>query len=83
MKRWDVKYCIDFKEKITFKARYVHMREKENRFLCSLEGEFLKDDKPFEPPLKYGMIDRAVTSLDPVYILTPIYYFLKLQVESS
>lgn len=82
MKEFDVKYLIDWEERIVFKANYIDIRE-DDGLLCSLEGEFLKDNRPFEPRLKYSMSNVGVTSRDPAYILGPIYHTLRLQRELS
>ena len=74
-------YFID--DKITFKADYVHIREEENKLICSLEGEFLKDDGPFEPSMEYFMINVGVAYRNPVSILRPVYHTLRFQRELS
>jgi len=81
MKEWGVNYTLD--DHITFQANYVHIREKENRLLCSLEGEFLKDDKAFDPPMNYQMKDVGITSKDLAVILMPIYHLFKVQREAK
>lgn len=74
MKQRGVNYFIN--EDVTFKAEYVHIRQENKRLLCSLEGEFLKNDEPFDPPMRYHMSDVGVTTQDKRAILTPIYYSL-------
>lgn len=74
MKERGVSYFID--KHVTFKADYVHIREEENRLICSLEGEFLKDGESYDPPMSYSMINLGVTTRYPIFILAPVYYSL-------
>lgn len=79
MKTYNLNFLVDGEENITFRSVYAHIDERENGLFCSLEGEYLKKDQPYDPPMTYEMSNVVVTTRDLVQILTPIYYFMQLQ----
>jgi len=77
MRIYNITCLIDQEEKITFRADKVEIEERGNSLFCSLDGEFLKNRNPFEPPVRYQMNNIGVTTRNLVDILTPIYHSLK------
>lgn len=79
MKERGVSYFID--ENVTFRADEIEVSHEEGRGLVYiLEGEFLKDGKPFDPPMPYS-IKRSIPIPYPAEVLKPIYDVLVQQRE--
>ncbi|MDO8511349.1 MAG: hypothetical protein Q7S55_04235 [Nanoarchaeota archaeon] len=79
MRTYNLAFLVEGEKDITFKSIYAHIDERENRLFCSLEGEYLKKNRPFDPPMRYKMSDVGVTTKNVVQIVTPIYRSLSLE----
>ncbi len=79
MKERGVSYFID--ENVTFRADEIEISREEGRGLVYyLEGEFLKDGEPFDPPMPY-FIKRSIPIPNPAEVLKSIYSTLVRQRE--
>lgn len=79
MRTYNQRFLVKGEKGITFQSKYAHIDERENGLFCSLEGEYLKNDRPFDPPMRYTMSDVGVTTKDLVQIVTPLYQSLTLE----
>jgi len=76
---YNITFLVEGEKDITFQTIYAHIDERENGFFCSLEGEYVKNDQPFDPPMRSKMENVGVPTRDVVKIVTPIYRYLKLE----
>lgn len=72
---------IALDEQVEFIADYFHIAHDGTRWVCSFDGQFLKDRIPFDPPMKYCLSSVGVMTQDKRAILKPIYYSLLLERE--
>ena len=79
MRTYNLAFLVKGEKEVIFQSIYAHIDERENRLFCSLEGEYLKNNQPFDPPMRYKMSDVGVTTKDIVQIVTPIYRSLSLE----
>ena len=79
MKTYNLNFLIDENENITFQSIYAHIEEREQGLFCSLEGEFLQNNAPFEPSMRYEMRNIGVTTRDINVILRDKYHFLVMR----
>ncbi len=77
---WNQTVCIE--ERVTFHAEAVEFTYQQNQILCSLDGEFLKEGKQFNPPLPYSMMNIQVSTDNLEQILQPIYQSLLMDRDS-
>ncbi len=68
-------------EKVSFAADYFSIVHNGARLICSFDGQFLMEDKPFDPPMRYSLNGVGVTTQDKIAILRPIYYSLLMERE--
>ena len=66
---------------VTFQSEYAQIEEKEGGLYCSLEGQYLKNGEPFDPPLHYFMADVGVTKRNLSQIIAENYQHLKPKEE--
>jgi len=57
MRTYNQIFSVEGEENIYFQSIYAHIEERDNGLFCSLEGEYLKNDQPFNPPLRDKMSD--------------------------
>ena len=79
MKTYNLTFLLYGEKDITFRSIYAHIDERENRLFCSLEGEYLQNGQPFDPPMRYRMDNTSVTTRDFSQIVTPVYRYLNLE----
>ena len=83
MKTYHLSFLVDSKEEIIFRSIYAHIEEREQGIFCSLEGEYLKENVSFNPPMRYKMSNIGVMTRDVVQIVKSIYHRLALERESD
>ncbi|HIG93068.1 TPA: hypothetical protein HA242_06565 [Candidatus Woesearchaeota archaeon] len=58
---------------IFFRADSLNFKNRGSQILCSLQGEFLYQQQPYQPPAVYSMVDTPVMTQNVEDILYPVY----------
>ena len=69
-------FLIDWKKDIIFKSEYARIEERDGALYCSLKGEFVEKEQPYQPPMTYEMDDFPVPTSIIEDILKDKYTFL-------
>lgn len=72
---------VNIDDQVKFMLNYLDLHWEGKVYSCSLSGQFLKGDEPFDPPLVYSLTKVRVTTDNLSEILAPIYYSLLAERE--
>lgn len=82
MKKYTAHQTVPIEDHVTFHAAFAEVFYQDNRIVCSLRGEFLKDGKCLEPPMPYSLTNIQVSTDNLEQILQPIYRSLLRERDS-